>query len=255
MLRYAYKKYPTVLIDSNSIKINNKKYLLKDIDKMYLTGKFNIVENRFTYGDGNPRFYKEGMKLYFNDGKELILCDEWYENLYELKIILNNGNLVLDAPVKNNSINLDFRNSQFKNLRGYKLWGEILILGWLIFNVHGNWVFPVIFSLLIAIFFTHHSRLMSFFRLSESELVTGKENLFWYKESVDLNEIYEAVLDYHFTPNHFSSPIKQLRVILNNFEQRTYPTSLLTKKNWEELEKELLDRGIKVRSERNIDYT
>ena len=119
MLRYAYKKYPTVLIDSNSIKINNKKYLLKDIDKMYLTGKFKVVEDRFTRGDDNPRFYKEGMKLYFNDGKELILCDEWYKNLYELKIILDlYGKMVSEGSWKDYGLNISSKQvgfSVFKN--------------------------------------------------------------------------------------------------------------------------------------------
>ena len=263
-LFYAIKKHfqkvPFVTFENNSLWINKRNYDIRSLSDIQLLGKFRY-EKAYYYSSPTSEYhyFKEGMKFTTLDGKEVVLFDELYKNLYDLKIQLNKGLLNLkDDRNQSNQQNKTFRNSQFKKVRGYILWGlisAILIKTYFfnssLWNIYGQSIVLIVIS---SIFF-YHSKLMNFFILSNKTISIKKENIFWFQNSFELDDIYEVVLDYYTTPPFHWFKVKQLRIVLVNFEQRTYPASLLTKKNWEELEKELLDRGIKVRNERNINYT
>ena len=253
-IKSLLKKTPIIAFDDKTIKINRDVIKINDINASTFFGKYKY--GRATKGAITESQFREGMKITLANGNEIILFDEFYKNLSELKLKLNQGTL----PPNKNLIHAkpeikQYRNSQFKRLRGYILLAFVIYFGNRIMVFSDNWATVLFFSLLIFWVIQYHSDKMNFFSLSETSLIIKKENIFWFQNSFDLDNIHEVVFDYYTTPPLHWFKIKQLRVIQNNFEQNIYPASLLTKKNWEDLEKELLDRGVTVRNERNIDYT
>jgi hypothetical protein len=253
-IKSLLKKNPLIAFDDKTIKINRNTIKINDIIDTTFFEKYKY--GSVTKGAITESQFREGMKITLANGNEIILFDEFYKNLSELKLKLNQGTL----PPNKNLIHAkpeikQYRNSQFKRIRGYILLAFVIYFGNRIMVFSDNWATVLFFSLLIFWVIIYHSDKMNFFSLSETSLIIKKENIFWFQNSFDLDNIHEVVFDYYTTPPLHWFKIKQLRVIQNNFEQNIYPASLLTKKNWEDLEKELLDRGVTVRNERNIDYT
>jgi len=252
LIKKHLRQIPFISFDSSLIWINKVSHRLDGISDIQLSGKFKY--EKVSRSANETSAFREGMKFKTPDGKMVVLFDEFYKNLSDLKIKLNNGSMELNQNLNfRNKSKEVYRSSQFKKTRGYLLWGLTIYLLTMTKNVdvYGQ---SLIILIVTSIFF-YHSNLMNFFILSNKTISIKKENIFWFKNTFELEDIYEIVLDFYTTPPDHRKKIKQVRIVLNNFEQKTYPASLLTNRNWQDLEKELLDRGIKVRDERNIDYT
>lgn len=253
--RGIMRKFPFVYIDNECIIINKIKFEIDSITDIQLFGKFQF---RGISYQGSSFFsaYREGLRFKTSDGKEIILFDLCYYNLFDLKIKLNKG-LIEDNPISNSNFitNKVFRNSQFKTIRGFILWGSISFILIYIFSFYNSlWNISGLIAIMIILgsIFFYHSQFMSYFSLSDKILTIKKENMSWYSIHVPLENIAEIVFDYHITRPFSYFEIKQLRIVFRDFKQKTYPADLLTKKNWSDLEKELLARGIRIRNDRDF---
>lgn len=255
MNRIILRKFPFVSIENECIIINKIKYEIDSITDIQLFGKFQFRKMSYQ-GRSFFSMFREGLKFKTSDGKEIILFDLCYYNLFDLKIKLNKG-LIEDNPISNSNFttNKIFRNSQFKTIRGFILWGSISSILIYIFSFSNSiWNISGLIAIMIILgsIFFYHSQFMSYFSLSDKILTIEKENMSWYSIHVPLENIAEIVFDYHITRPFRYFKIKQLRIVFRDFKQKTYPADLLTKKNWSDLEKELLARGIRIRNDRDF---
>ncbi|MDA8596593.1 hypothetical protein N9L20_08975 [Flavobacteriaceae bacterium] len=255
-------KTPFIKFDHHTIWISNDVYNFRDISECKLTGKYHYY--KATKGAVKESTLREGMVMKFRDGKEFHIFNEFYKNLNDLKLQLYKPEGKVSAEIdyrQAKPINVIFNRCQFYVFRGYVFWGVMcLIIGKLgIFNIiyqqQTSLSYYVIILTILAWTFFYHSKFFNFFALSQHSITIKRKNMFWFNKSFKLKDMHEVVLDYYTTPPYHGNKIKQLRIILNDFTEHRFPSSLLKDEQWLSLEKLLTEQGISVRNDRNLDYS
>lgn len=249
LMLYAYwKNSPKISLDTNSIKIGNETFYLKDIKDIALTGKmpFKCIIT----------FPMEGTAILFNNGTEKILFDDMYSNSSEIKLFLER------VVIKKQDFNYDsikeiskdairfeneetFKGNQFTSLRGISLWG---LIGFFTFLLISKWQSPplgllIFFGVFGTFWFVLHSWLMHYFGLTKDYLVVRNHNVIWKVKIYRLTDIKEVV---------FETQGKQpncMRIITKDFRNKLYPAGTLRDKTWMEMKRQLELNGVSVRNE------
>lgn len=251
-IRKFYQRIPSIRFNQEFIYANKKKYKLKEITKIDLLGKYKYIKLSIRA----KSLYREGMQITFEDNDKLTLINEFYLNLNDLKIALNKGPLESGKFDKGNLNEPHiFNNSMFRIVRGYILAAFIVYFINRINRFSDNLWGIVIFSTLLILTVIYHSRLLNYFIIYDDSIIVKRKIQYWFIRKYHMNDIYEVVLDYYTTPPYHKIRIKQLRIVMKDFSQITYPTSLLKSTQWESLQNLLIENNIKIRDDRNLDYT
>lgn len=253
-LKKVITKTPIVKFNDRHIWINRTKYNIEDINSFSLSGKY-----RYLRVDGSSSMnsvYREGMKMVFKNGNELYLFDEFYKNLNDLKIKLNHG---VNQPINilnEYRLQKTYNRSQFMTPRGIFMW--TFIVGLFVYNcsnLYEIFLFSQLLQFLSVIFILwYNSSLMSYFIMDNETILVRKTNMFWYKKKFNFENISEIVFDFYTIPPRHQVKVCELRVILKDFTQHRFPARNFTDKQWESLEDDLINRGVKFRNDREIRY-
>jgi hypothetical protein len=249
-LKKRLEKVPEIKISEDFLIIDKHKHQLNEINEVNLTGKY--------YFNSGGRYkikelmFREGMEIKLMNGKILHFYDEFYNNLNDLKLILEkklNLEQTLNNPTYNNTESI-YRNIQFFKLRGFIVWSIIIYLlinnFFLNENINTN---GLIFTVLVCLFlFIWQSKFMHYFIFSNKELTIKNENLLWTNHNFELNEIREVIFEKDVMIYDILKR-KHLRIILKNHKQYKYGADLLRKSMWNNLKNDFKKLGIKVRDE------
>jgi hypothetical protein len=150
-----------------------------------------------------------------------------------------------------NLSNKVFRDSQFKRIRGILIWlipGYLIIKNLILYpnsiNTNGKIVI-ITFSLLLIYY---HSRYMYYFVLEKDHLLIRNENFFWKKEQIELNDIFEIVVEKEERYRRFLNK-RYMRIIYKDFSDEKYCADLLYEGTWINLKNEFEKVNIPVRLE------
>ncbi|WP_194852433.1 hypothetical protein [Nonlabens antarcticus] len=89
---------------------------------------------------------------------------------------------------------------------------------------------------------------MYYFQIANHHLIIRNENFFWFETKIDLNDILAIVLDKNVMLIDILKS-RNLRIILNDYEELRMGADLLRKRNWQELKTDFEKMGITVRDE------
>ncbi len=246
------KKVPKIRFSKTEIQVNKKKYSIDKIKRINLTGKYFFQYNRYRIKEF---MFKEGMEIELENEIILHFFDEYYENLNELKLLLQEKFQENNKRPNINFKNIEFRNNQFLKLRGITTWGIIFYLLtknlFLSENINNNGIIFVLIVCLLIWFW--QSKFMYYFNFQNNQLTIKNENFFWVKKSININNIREIVIEKDAMLFEILKR-KHLRIILNNHKQYKFGADLFTKKIWNNLKKELLDVDLEIRDERQNNY-
>lgn len=150
-----------------------------------------------------------------------------------------------------NLSNKVFRDSQFKRIRGILIWlipGYLIIKNLILYpnsiNTNGKIVI-ITFSLLLIYY---HSRYMNYFVLEKDYLLIRNENFFWKKEQIELNDIFEIVVEKEERYREFLNK-RYMHIIYKDFSYEKYCADLLYEGTWINLKNEFEKVNIPVRLE------
>jgi hypothetical protein len=251
IIRYA----PIITIIDNQLIFGDTTYRINDIANIKFTGRITIPKKGIKSAMLNN---KEGSIITFNDGTELYLFDHFYDEVHGFKSFLREKlNPTLSIEKENPIINLPnkvFRDIQFKRIRGIIIWlipGYLIIKNLIVYpnsiNTNGK-IFTIAFSLVLIYY---HSRYMNYFVLEKDDLIIKNENFFWKKEKIELNDIFEIVLEKEDKFKYDILNKKYLRIIYKDFNVDKYCADLLYEGTWINLKNEFEKINIPVRVEMN----
>jgi DNA polymerase III delta prime subunit len=168
--------------------------------------------------------------------------------------IATNNTPFTSTEKENSIVNLSkkvFRDSQFKRIRGIIIWlipAYLIIKNIIVFpdsiNTNGK-IFIITVSLALIYY---HSRYMNYFVLESDDLIIRNENFFWKKEQIELNDIFEIVVEKEEKYREFLNK-RYMRIIYKDFSYEKYCADLIQKSTWENFKKELEKVNIPVRIE------
>ncbi len=252
---YKYlKNAPNVEFNDEMVIVNHKILLWSDIKEINLTGKHSIKGFIFL------RLPMESLALTFNDGTTLIMLDDWYSNLWEIKsfiqdVIINKKTNYETEEIQyelnkdnNQSYTIYQRNPIITGLGILLLLMVVSILGLCIYfheKILENVFFLswIGFIILFCLFF--YTFLMSYFSISESYLVICRQYFFWKKKKYfKIDDINEIVIE--------SNRNYYLRIITKDFKSYLYGAYTLSTKQWKEIISQFDQLGISVRDECNL---
>ena len=195
-------------------------------------------------------------------GKKEVIFEFFYRNMPEFKRFLNEINL---QRKKSQQVNLNKINPKklekvaipddLKNLKTYsgQLLLSILGIGFCIisamivyFFIYKNvnnlshimdWIFPIFFWLLIAIYFGHQ---FHYFQMSSHFLIIRNQLFFWKKKAFRLSEIREITFEEPYRR------AKGIRITTEDFESTLFLGASLSDKTWNKMRTELTKKKIKV---------
>ncbi len=143
-----------------------------------------------------------------------------------------------------------YRFNQLFKLRGWITWG---IVAYLLINnftlsnsINSNGKFFIIGLCTVIVYV--QSRSMYYFQIANHHLIIRNENFFWFETKIDLNDILAIVLDKNVMLIDILKS-RNLRIILNDYEELRMGADLLRKRNWQELKTDFEKMGITVRDE------
>lgn len=249
IIQYA----PIITIIDNQLVFGDATYRINDIANIKFTGRITIPKKGIKSALLNN---KEGSVITFNDGTELYLFDHFYDEVHGIKSILREKlNPTLSIEKETPIINLPnkvFRDIQFKRIRGIVIWlipGFLIIKNLIVYpdsiNTNGK-IFIIAFSLVLIYY---HSRYMNYFVLEKDDLIIRNENFFWKKELIELNDIFEIVIEKEDKFKYNILNKKYLRIIYKDFNVDKYCADLLYEGTWINLKNEFEKINIPVRVE------
>lgn len=249
IIQYA----PIITIIDNQLVFGDATYRINDIANIKFTGRITIPKKGIKSALLNN---KEGSIITFNDGTELYLFDHFYDEVHGIKSILREKlNPTLSIEKETPIINLPnkvFRDIQFKRIRGIVIWlipGFLIIKNLIVYpdsiNTNGK-IFIIAFSLVLIYY---HSRYMNYFVLEKDDLIIRNENFFWKKELIELNDIFEIVIEKEDKFKYNILNKKYLRIIYKDFNVDKYCADLLYEGTWINLKNEFEKINIPVRVE------
>jgi hypothetical protein len=231
---------PTVIINNEFIKFNNKLYYWHDIESIALTGscpmKISIT-------------LTEGICLMWKDGAINYVYDRMYSNTAEIKLfiereVLGKENVLVD-PIRYENVNEEFQ--YFKRNPVFSSQGITLLIFTMLFVFIGLTFkqTPAIFLPIILwpLLFTITSSSFDYFGLSDHHLQIKNYSLFWTNKIYAIKDIKEIVFE---SGNRLP---KGLRIITNDYKTKLFKGDTLTNKQWADFKEALLNKQISVRSE------
>lgn len=247
VIRYL-KNSPTIQVDKEQIKFNSECFYWNDIESISLTGKkpYKYIFN----------FPREGVSLELKNGDIIYFFDDMYSKAWQVKTFIKDiiidkkevVNLSKTKPeideIKNENFEI-FKGNQFKTYRGLSLWVVIVFCIYIIIKFSGSIVTVTSFC---ALWFFICSRLMNYFVLSNNYLIVQNHNFLWKKRIYRIEDIEEVVFEIQIRKDINSNC---MRVITKDYRDNLYPAETLTKSMWISLGKELKNRKIKLRNERD----
>ena len=243
-----YKNAPNVVVNDEMIIVNKEKFNWTELKHISLTGK-----QPFKYPGAEPM---EAMALKFNNKRDVILFDNMYSNLWEIKCFIQKFVLKKEDKTKNDSfeelhkIAIDdtletFKGIQLLTMRGIMLWGMLLFLLYITISENK----PVTYSGNIAFtsfgifWFWFNSWMMYYFKISDHYLFVKNHNFIWINKKYRISDIKEITFE------TMGKMPNCLRVISKDFKSKLYPAGTLNDKQWMAIKDKLEQHGIIVRNE------
>ena len=244
---YAYfKNAPIIKLNSKSISFNNNKYLVSEINNIFLSGKqpFKHIIN----------LPMESTELLFKNKKSKYIFDDMYSNSWEIKSYLaeifrknedDSPKYINYTPVDNNDSPLEsFKGHHLLSFTGIYFWAlAIFFIYILLIGKSNSLIFSCTIFLLLFLLLIHITSFMNYFQISDNHLIIKNHILIWNKKSYNMQNIQEIVFERNGNmPN-------VLRIITNDFKSKKFSASTLKNKNWFDFKLKLEEYNIKVRNE------
>lgn len=240
---------PLIVFDENSITVKHifksSVYSWNQVSNVFLSTKeyysvFIILGQTF-----------ESMKLVFSDGKSLIIWEDMYRNMDEMReLVTEKLNDTIHFMKKSSDrpvVNL-FSEKKYSG-NALTSFNTLLIIGMIIFfcvkleiKEGREWfmLIPFFFILLLYIF---SGMQMNFFEIKYDKFIVRNQYFPWKKREYNLNDIEEVSTE---------SPYRRstgLRIITYQFESKFYGAGSLRSHTWEELLKDMALMGIKTKND------
>ena len=247
LIKDYFKSAPNLKIDNEKIFFKNQSigesYLLEDISNIDFTGRF--FNDEMTSGD-------EGMRIRFKDGKEKIIFNKYYDNLWRIKLWIYNykntesprHEVVAHDTLTSLNNSIKFAGSYWLNQHTIFSWfflGLFVLLpainlSDLTYNIYA---LIVVFAVLM---FYAFSRMLCYFHITADHLFIKNHHLFWINKAIKLSNIEEVVFIYVHKAGD------SLQIIKTDFKEELYNASTLDRSDWVTLQKKLEIQGLKVRN-------
>ena len=240
------KNSPKIIIEKDKIEIGNRYYFPHEIENIVFTGKRNLGSNPM-----------ESMLIQFKSGKKIVIFDNMYSNISEIKqlleqVILNEQeyNPIKIKKVSKNDIRFEkeekFKGPLFLSFSGIFLYGFIGFFIFLILTGDRNQ--PLINSIIavgvwMIFLYSFLAWQMDYFGLKRNFLIIRNHNHPITVKVYRLSDIREVVFEQKGRlPNC-------MRVITVDYKKKLHFSQTLRKKTWIEMKKRLEESGVKVRDE------
>lgn len=265
-LTYFLKIFPTITITTERIILKSpfkrQEIKLKDIESIGLMGKSPMTFLFITMP-------VESTSIMTKDQKEIIIWDDFYQNIHKVKYALENV-MGLIKEGQNNFENLptlinkkepkelwtdnrfeqylDFKGLWIINYRGIMFYGMIAFFIVMI-GIKGNPNAGSIYFLsgISAFWYLVFGYQFFYYKLSDNYLVVKNHLWPWVNRTYELGDIKEIIFE---APGKLPNSIK---VRTNYYKIKLFPGASLRDKTFKEFENELTKRGINVRNELLID--
>jgi hypothetical protein len=240
-----YKKCPVFIFSDDSIIsksfLNTRTYYWNELNDVNLSCKeSSILLKASKY---------EATTLKFNNGDKIILWNDTYSNLNEIRKYISEK-----AKEKIKDYSPAIKNSTIQSL-GEKVYkgnslinlNTILLFGCYLycFIYVGNQLIekPFLFGVFIlpTLFFFGFGFQMNYFIIDNDSLIIKNHYFPWKKKIFSLNDILEMDIE---QPHKRS---KSLRILTKDYQSKLYGAGSLGQKNWDELKQDLLYIGIPIR--------
>lgn len=197
----------------------------------------------------------EATTIHFDDNAKLILWEDMYNNLAELKgIIKEKVNDKIKDPkskiVKSNLLFFDKRNykgNPWTSINGIMLIGMISFWGYYIVTHPAKQNILILIPLFMCLFFYLFFGIqMNYFTIDAENLIIKNHFFPWKNKLYNLNDISEFVIE---SPYRRSN---SLRIITKEFRSKLFGAGSLRDKHWREFRDDIIKLGIPVRADTSI---
>lgn len=259
-LRYYLKEAPKIVISTSKIIIksvlNNIEIPLTDIESVGLRQKSPLLFIIMS-------FPAESTIIRTKRNGEIIIWDQYYENINKLKFIIEKiadkvkdgdlnfedlTNVKLIPKVTLDKLNPnDLKLERFKEYKGniFLNFNSLAFFGFLIFTLIKFDIMEKYVALLIGngVFYGLLGYQSNYFLLSDNYLQVRNYLWFWKRATYRLTDINEVIFE---MPHKLSESV---RIVLKNYSTSLNPSGSLKNRDWIELKDDLEKKGIKVRDE------
>jgi len=191
----------------------------------------------------------EATTISFNNGEKLILWEDMYQNLSDIREFL-----VRKVPRKIKDAETKLSESKIRHIgrrryagNPYTSFNTLLILGcslWvfygLIRSTHASSMFwlPIAMTLLFYLFFGTQ---MNYFIIDGDNFIIRNHYFFWKNKIIKLSDIREVTTE---TPYRRS---RSLRILSGIYDSKLFGAGSLRDRNWDDLLKDLKSIGVAVK--------
>lgn len=248
-----FKRSPIISFKEKSITtttfIFSKEFNCQTIDKIFLSNKeyYSVL---LIFGQ-----YLEATTISFNDNSKIILWNDMYSNLTEIRQYLSEKlpDKIQDPKPKilQSSLKLigekEYKGNLLTSFNGLLFIGFCLFILFLLINKHPSQIMPyaaVFFP--CAIFFIGIGLDMHYFILDNDVLIIKNHFFLWKEKKISVYDIEELVVE---------SPFRRsdaLRIITKKFQSKKYGAGTLRNKHWRELRDDMQMIGIPFRADTYI---
>ncbi|MEO0789117.1 MAG: hypothetical protein AAFY36_10655 [Bacteroidota bacterium] len=249
MVRSYARNVPVITLSEQRICFDDQCYDLADIHRVSLTGKvpFKFVINT----------QKEGGQISFKGGNKRYIYDDFYFNLWQVKLFLKKkiieqehdfalSDIEVDQPADGVIGQLEkFKGHVWASYRGILFFVVVvLMIGTLLDSKDViSWFGFFVLLVFLPLWFLLNTWLMHYFALNGKYLVIRNQLAFWRREVFEVSNIEEVVFE------SSSEAPNSMRVITKDFKHVKYFGATLSTKTWEKLVKRLSKTSIRVRNE------
>lgn len=237
------KNASTIILDTKGIIFRKKFYSWDDLSSTKLTGRGDMV---FTSG--------ECATLIFKNNKKIEIFDDFYSNSAEIKYFIQE-NIIDSKEINIAKHENDFSDVEKESFTTYKgnpvfsfngiiMWGLILYFALMLIRSNKSInIKATLFFVIISVFWISIiSCSMYYFEISKKFFVVKNHYFFWKKDIYFISNIREIV----YERQHKQS--NKIRLILNDYNTKTYLAGSLTDKTWLEMKDELENKNITIRN-------
>ncbi len=250
---YFFHLAPVIRIKDGHIYFNQKDvYNLDDIIGGNIAGK------------GRSYIWKrnglEGTLISFKEGKDKCLYDFFYDNSWELKLFLHQrfiGEVEEADMLPEDTHEWNKNREPLETFKGYLLTSSDMWYHWvvtfllfvigLILCLNHNILMGVGVFLLSAGWVIFYANMFHYVEVGEEVLII-KHHYVWGNQGIySLAQIREIVFEHRYVNRNTPNTI---RLILQNYQSRSFIAATLKKQNWEELKGILEEKSVAVRKYR-----
>lgn len=243
LVRYI-SRTPSIAVEGDMIRFGKKRYLLIDIEHVYIIGKVRfpyIIDHRVLGGT-----------LVFKNGDKHTFYQELYSNGWKLKyfldqVIVKKQSYTEPAPANRYAHELiepgvEFKGSPFTSGRSLFTWFIFLILLDCLLKDPGNAALLFWLSFLFALFAINVATVY-FFEVTDEFFIVRNHIFFWKKHVYKLDEIDQVIFE-----STGKAP-NGLRVTTKDYRTKLYWASTLNRKTWLAMKQLLDEKGVLVKNE------